>query len=431
MPSQKVIPHYSELVEYNYAVAGHDGTLCDTEGELFIKPCTQAEIDFYQSLPLEHSRMQEIVPEFIGSLTLNDATSIDSITDQLPIVAENNIPQDVKGQMIELLAEKSSKPAEATCPVPTPTSKSLPLSLPVPVPAAAPVDNVTWIPNATGKIPTDKAVVLMNAACGFKRPNIVDVKLGRRLWADDAPLEKKRRFDKISSETTHQDLGFRIAGMRLYKGSDNQDELDEEDYRIYGKDYGRKDVNKDNVIEAFRSFLYNRRAGIDDEYARAVADAFRRDLEHVADVLEKEESRMYSSSLLFIFEGDGDALKAAVDDQSRSPSASVKAARLGDDCPVAGRTTNRIDSGIGLDDDGEIIYQSCTDGFSDEDEDETQPPEILKLKLIDFAHAKWTPGQGPDENVLLGVRSLIKIFEELSKEPERPTTAGQKHRRST
>lgn len=414
----------------NTSFRDSDGTLCDTEGELFIKPCTQSEIDFYQSLPLEHPRMQDIVPEFIGSLTLNDATNIQSITDQLPIVAENNIPQEVKGQMIELIAEKSRKPAETTRTV-VPTPASIPV--PVPVSEAAPVDNVTWIPNATGKIPTDKAVVLMNAACGFKRPNIVDVKLGRRLWADDAPLEKKKRFDKITSETTHQDLGFRIAGMRLYKGSDHEDELDEEDYRIYGKDYGRKDVNKDNVTESFRSFLYNQRAGIDEDYARAVADAFRRDLEHVRDVLEKEESRMYSSSLLFIFEGDGDALKAAVDDQSRSTAASVKAGRLGDDCLSGGRTTSRIDSGIGLDDDGEIIYtgQQGMDDLSESDDDEPQPPEILKLKLIDFAHAKWTPGQGPDENVLLGVRSLIKIFEELAKEPERPTMAGRKHRRST
>ena len=358
------------------------------------------------------------MPEFIGSLTLNDAADIHSITEQLPIVAENDLPKEVKEQMIELISEKGQETAA-------------PIPVTVPVPASAPVDNVTWIPNATGKIPTDKAVVLLNAACGFKRPNIVDVKLGRRLWADDAPLEKKRRFDKITSETTHQDLGFRIAGMRLYKGSDNPDDLDEEGYRIYGKDYGRKEVNKDNVIDAFRDFLYNRRAGIDDDYARAVADAFRRDLEHVADVLEKEESRMYSSSLLFIFEGDGDALKAAVDDQSRSTAASVKAAKPGEEY-LPGRTTNRIDSGIGLDDEGEIIFtgQPELDDFSD-DEDDNRSPEILKLKLIDFAHAEWTPGQGPDENILLGVRSLTKIFEELSKEPERPTTPGRKQRRST
>ncbi|KAF3767161.1 SAICAR synthase-like protein [Cryphonectria parasitica EP155] len=409
MPSQKVIPHYSELVEYNYAVAGHDGTMCNTGGELFIKPCTKSEIDFYQSLQEpDHTRMAEIVPLFIGSLSLNDGADLKSINEQLPVVADNIIPE-IKEHIQELVGEhreakEAAIPTAVVAVPPQDTSSTA---------AAAPVDNVTWIPNLNRKIPTNTAVALDNVAFGFKRPNIMDVKLGRRLWADDAPLEKKRRFDKISAETTHHDLGFRIAGMRVYKGSDNPDDLDEEDYKIYDKDFGRNDVNKNNVVDAFRQFIYNAGAGIDDDYARAVAEAFRRDLEHVRDVLEGEESRMYSSSLLFIFEGDGDALKAAIDESSGSTVNSVKGKKEGS---LPGRTTSRIDSGIGLDDDGEIIsYGACpTDTASESDSDMELEPKIWNLKLIDFAHATWTPGQGPDDNILLGVRSLISIFEELS-----------------
>lgn len=364
--------------------------MCDTEGELFIKPCTQSEIDFYQSLQSEeHSRMAEIVPIFCGSLSLNDATDISTISDQLPIVA-GQVNSDVKEQVLEFIEGQQQKVA-VTAPQP-----------------AAPIDNVTWIPNGHRKIPTNTAVCLEDAALGFQRPNIMDVKLGRRLWADDAPLEKKRRFDKISAETTHHDLGFRIAGMRVYKGSDDAAELDDEDYRIYDKDYGRREVTKENVVDAFRKFLYNTSAGIDDDYARAVADAFRRDLEHVRDVLEAEETRMYSSSLLFIFEGDSDALKAAIDERSGSTRNSVEDKKP--EYNVPGRSTSRIDSGIGLDEDGEFVVMS-DDDVDDETDDE---PKIWNLKLIDFAHAKWTPGQGPDENILLGVRSLITIFKELS-----------------
>ncbi|KAJ4415777.1 hypothetical protein N0V82_007139 [Gnomoniopsis sp. IMI 355080] len=382
MTTPKVIPHYSELVEYNYAVAGHDGTMCDTDGELFIKPCTQSEIDFYQSLQTEeHSRMAEIVPIFCGSLSLNDSADVSRMDVQLPLVA-GQVNTEVKEQVLQFLEQEKEA-------VPPP-----------------PVDNVTWIPNANRKIPTNTAVCLENASQGFRRPNIMDVKLGRRLWADDAPLEKKRRFDKISAETTHHDLGFRIAGMRVYKGSDDATELDEEDYKIYDKDYGRNDVNKRNVVEAFRNFIYNTAAGIDDAYARAVAEAFRQDLENVRDVLEAEETRMYSSSLLFIFEGDGESLKSAIDERIRSTANALADKKPDDHLP--GRTTCRIDSGIGLDDDGEFITGS------DDGDDMDDEPRIWNLKLIDFAHAKWTPGQGPDENILLGVRSLIKIFEELS-----------------
>lgn len=344
--------------------------------------------------------MAEIVPLFMGSLALNDATDIASINEQLPVVADHISPE-MKEHVLELIGGQQREAKEATSPKPAP-------------PAPAPVDNVTWIPNLNRKIPTNTAVALENAAYGYRRPNIMDVKLGRRLWADDAPLEKKRRFDKISAETTHHDLGFRIAGMRVYKGSDDAAELDEEDYKIYDKDYGRHDVNKENVLEAFRKFLYNAGAGIDDDYARAVAEAFRRDLEHVRDILESEESRMYSSSLLFIFEGDGDALKAAIDERSGSTVNSVKGKKAEDHLP--GRSTSRIDSGIGLDEDGEITFPGAgeSDGASDSDEDMEDEPRIWNLKLIDFAHATWTPGQGPDENILLGVRSLVKIFEELS-----------------
>lgn len=386
-----------------------DGTLCDLDGELFIKPCTQSEIDFYQSLQTpEYSRMAEIVPVFLGSLALNDATDITSINEQLPAVADLMSPQ-IKEHVLEMFQGQQDDAKVAAKPCPTAVPKQ----------ASASGDNVTWIPNSNKKIPTNTAVALDNAAYGYKRPNIMDVKLGRRLWADDAPLEKKRRFDKISAETTHHELGFRIAGIRVYKGADDAGELDEEDYKIYDKDYGRNEVNKENVVAAFRKFLYNAGAGIDDDYARAVAEAFRRDLEHVRDVLESMETRMYSSSLLFIFEGDGDALKAAIDDRSSSTANSAEGKKKPeDDHPhLPGRSTSRIDSGIGLDDDGEFISAAGVievDSASDSDEDMEDEPKIWNLRLIDFAHATWTPGQGPDENILLGVRSLITIFEELS-----------------
>ncbi|KAI5293994.1 hypothetical protein KEM55_006817, partial [Ascosphaera atra] len=37
-------------------------------------------------------------------------------------------------------------------------------------------------------------------------------------------------------------------------------------------------------------------------------------------------------------------------------------------------------------------------GLDDDEEDDIEPPKVLEARLIDFAHADWTPGQGPDEN---------------------------------
>lgn len=239
-------------------------------------------------------------------------------------------------------------------------------------------------PVKTGKrIVTNKAVVLENAAHGFVRPNILDVKLGVQLWGNDAPEEKRIRFNKVTSETTHKDLGFRIAGMRVWQGHGAKGpDIDEEGFKAYNKDYGRFSLHKDNVHEAFQNFIFSEGAGIDEELGRLVAQAFLADVSRVADILEGQESRMYSSSLLFVFEGDGAALRAAMEEASRSPATMVNS-------------------------DSEN---------SEEDENDFAEPKIYSVKIIDFAHAEWTPGLGPDKEVIFGVRSIGKILNDLSRE---------------
>jgi 1D-myo-inositol-tetrakisphosphate 5-kinase/inositol-polyphosphate multikinase len=50
--------------------------------------------------------------------------------------------------------------------------------------------------------------------------------------------------------------------------------------------------------------------------------------------------------------------------------------------------------------------------------EEEVPIKVHDFRLIDFAHASWTQGQGPDENTLIGIRNLIKIMAELAGENE-------------
>lgn len=392
MGGPRGIPDRADLVHFPHAVAGHAGTLCDTDGELFIKPCTQQEIEFYQSANEKHADLAQLMPLFVGTLSLSDATDVASIRDQIPAPVAGHINMEVTEQMMEMATQML--PHSTTPASPPESTLAMPLS-----------DNIKWVPNANKKIATDKAVVLENATYGYTRPNIMDVKLGVRLWADDAPLEKRQRFDKISAETTHGDLGFRIAGMRVYRGSENAEDLDADEYRKYSKDYGRVDVNSGNVVDAFKNFIFNDHAKIDEELGKAIANAFLDDLKRVQEILEGEETRMFSASLLFVFEGDGDALRAAIDETSASATMSLQ--DKGED---AGRSTIRVDSGIALDDEGELILA----GEEELSDDEADIPHIYSLKLIDFAHAKWTPGQGPDENSIKGVRSLIRIFEELA-----------------
>jgi len=450
MMSNKPLPNHADLKPYNYAVAGHDGTLCDPDGELFIKPCTQQEIEFYEAAFKDHTAFAELMPVYLGTLSLNDVTDIESVNEQLPGVADH-MSLHMKEEALRIAKDAAAEVAAEAFAARDTTPREK--------------DDIRWRPNKNRKIATNKSVVLENAAFGFTRPNILDAKLGKRLWADDAPLEKRKRFDEISKATTNGSHGFRIAGMRVYKGSEDPAELDQEGYKVYDKDYGRLTVNGENIVTEMRKFIFNPQAGIDEDLGKIIAGAFVEDLKRVEKVLASEESRMYSASLLFTFEGDGEALRASIEqtvpsttssqgDKDKNGQAATAPNPKSDAIP--GLSTSRVDSAIVLDDDGEMVLRpgendarkvnsdagdrktvlspvteapdaletEVTAHFNtelvmedmevDEEDEMSSLPRIYSLKLIDFAHANWVPGQGPDENNLFGVRSLVKIFEELA-----------------
>ena len=214
----------------------------------------------------------------------------------------------------------------------------------------------------------------------FVKPNTLDVKLGSRLWADDSTQAKRDSLDKVAADTTSGSLGFRVAGMRVWepKESPRSDEPEGE-YKVYDKHYGRllKDSNVRGGFETF--FLGEQNSGSKlSPLRRAVLECCEAEVARAEQVLEEEESRMYSASVLFVFEGDMKALDAAV----------TKIEQM----------------------QGKASAQKATDDGGSDDEDEEELPKMFAVKLIDFAHARWTPGEGPDQNVLHGIRNVRKIL---------------------
>lgn len=249
---------------------------------------------------------------------------------------------------------------------------------------AAVIDN-EWAPSNGARIQSNLAIVLENVAHGYKKPNILDVKLGARLWADDAPAAKRLKLDKVAEETTSKPLGFRIAGMKTYQDKDTGDKkvITADGYRLYDKMYGRG-FTVETISEGFREYFRLAEGTKVEGSTRKVIRRLIGDLREMEEVMEKEESRMYSASLLFVYEGDQQALQNAFTTE-REVLASLQA-------------NSPIDEG------------------TDDNEDEDTPPKfpsIQSLKLIDFAHAQWTPGQGPDTNLLHGIRHVIRILSEI------------------
>ncbi|KAH0569273.1 hypothetical protein GP486_000029 [Trichoglossum hirsutum] len=338
----------SDLVVFGDAAAGHDGVLSDASGSVVVKPCTATEIAFYESAAM-HPAFAAYMPTYMGTLKLSSSGTVDETATAAAAAA-------------------ASQPAGSA----TASGTASALSPDDPGPLRG------------KKLETGLSIVLENIASPFKKPNILDVKLGAQLWDDSASLQKRERLDKVAAETTSKSLGFRMAGMKVWQGAGEQKDplVDATGYRVYNKFYGRK-FSADSVIEGFREFLFVPAAGIDDDLGRTMVNILLKQVEGIQKVLEAEEIRMYSASILFVYEGDGEALRRALEEEKS-------------------RT-----SGTAQPDEG--------DRGGDDDEGEGDVAKAYAVKLIDFAHATWTPGLGSDENALQGVRSTAKILGDLAR----------------
>jgi 1D-myo-inositol-tetrakisphosphate 5-kinase/inositol-polyphosphate multikinase len=306
-----------------------DGVLSDESGGVVVKPCTLAEITFYESLT-EHPDLARHLPTFMGQLSISaDQTAATESVESGTIQTADGTIERLHGK----------------------------------------------------KLATDLHIVLENITHGFKKPNVLDLKLGAQLWDEAAKPEKRARLDAVSKETTSGSLGFRIAGMRTYKGEEVPEvpedlkeyvETDKEGgYWVYNKMYGRK-FSAENVSEGFTDYIFpGAKSEAELDRAREVLAYFLGEVKDIQEVFEGKESRMYSASILLVYEGD-------VDEYANTKQ-KLRSAHPEDE----------------------------------EEEDEETVPKLAEVKMIDFAHATWTPGQGPDENALQGMRSTANILKEL------------------
>ena len=318
----------STLKRFENAAAGHDGVMSDPTGELIIKPCTAAEIEFYQNTLTSHPEFAEMMPTFMGTLQLGSPANAPDVT-------------------------ASSETQELTQ-----------------------ADKDQQLKHGV-KIATETAIVLENLEHGFKAPNVLDLKLGARLYADGTSAEKAARLDKVASESTSGSLNFRIAGMKVWNGTS---------FDIYDKFYGRQ-FNADNVSDGFNTFFAGlSTGGTKAEVAQELLETIEAEITKARHMLEKTESRMYSASVLIVYEGDSSALDVLMGAEPKTP-------RVDERAP----TTREISKSM----------------QEEEDEDEEQPPVAFKVKMIDFAHAAWTPGQGQDENLIKGLKSVEKQMDNV------------------
>lgn len=238
----------------------------------------------------------------------------------------------------------------------------------------------------------EKYIVLQNLLHGYKNPCILDIKLGAVLVDDTVSEDKRQRLARVSAETTSGSLHFRVCGLKLFNGTssekpkelfvgqDNTISVEESETGLYlqfNKFFGRS-LTDSKIKDCMNLFFVD---SLPSALRKSLIRTFYNRLQLFYNCLVDTEVRIKSGSLFFCYEADPSQWDILEEEYLEKDP-------LFDDFLV-------------------------DDGSDDATEDSIRIGSLSKLKFIDFAHSKFTAGQGCDENILVGVENLLSVFKEL------------------
>ncbi|KAM4670066.1 inositol polyphosphate multikinase isoform 4-T4 [Amazona ochrocephala] len=137
--------------------------------------------------------------------------------------------------------------------------------------------------------PNDTYLKLEDVTRKFKKPCIMDVKIGQKSYDPYASAEKIQQ--QVSKYPLMEEIGFLVLGMRVYHVSSDS-------YETQNQHYGRsltKETVKDGISKFFHSGYCLRK------------DVIAASIQKVEKILEwfegQKQLNFYASSLLFVYEG--------------------------------------------------------------------------------------------------------------------------------
>ncbi|KAH9454851.1 hypothetical protein MJO28_007867 [Puccinia striiformis f. sp. tritici] len=213
--------------------------------------------------------------------------------------------------------------------------------------------------NLTYQRPTPKTEL-------FSHPNVIDIKLGQRLYDDHATPEKQERMNKAALETTSAQWGVRLTGAQIWDHSKGI-------YLNIPKSFG-KSVKPDgsDLQNSFNKlFPISDSNQHQEELAYSTGSLSSEILKNIIDqsiipqiikiqtYLSSFKWRIYGASLLIVFEADQDVLLSATSHSDQQ------------------------------------IFQ-----------------DLASVKVIDFAHVQLA--DSPDPGLLKGIQTTLDLFHQLS-----------------
>ncbi|VDB84510.1 unnamed protein product [Peniophora sp. CBMAI 1063] len=238
------------------------------------------------------------------------------------------------------------------------------------------------------------SLVLENVSHAFARPNILDIKLGTVLYDESATPEKRARMEETARKTTSLETGVRLTGFQVYDNATGKPVPT-------GKEYG-KSIKVSDLPDGMRRFFpvpsSSSTQGLPASTLLPILEGIRDIVEQLRYVLSEIELRMVGGSVLIVYEGDAGRAEECVkwlEDRAEKAEMGLDVDEEDDD------------------DEEEEESEGESEGEEGGGDGVEKPKKVgapFAVKLIDFAHTRLVPGEGPDEGVLLGLDTVLKLL---------------------
>ncbi|KZV68095.1 SAICAR synthase-like protein [Peniophora sp. CONT] len=234
-----------------------------------------------------------------------------------------------------------------------------------------------------------QSLVLENVSHTFARPNILDIKLGTVFYDEGATPEKRERMEETARKTTSAETGVRLTGFQVYDNDTGKPVPT-------GKEYG-KSIKPADLPDGMRRFFpvpsSSSSQGLPASTLLPILEGIRDIVEQLREVLSEIELRMVGGSVLIVYEGE---------------------AKRAEECMKwLEEKMEKAEQGIDEEDNEEEEEESDDDDDGEEEEGKEKPKKVgspFAVKLIDFAHTRLVPGEGPDKGVLMGLDTTLRLL---------------------
>ncbi|XP_052753460.1 inositol hexakisphosphate kinase 2 isoform X2 [Galleria mellonella] len=266
--------HEVDVLPLHNQVGGHTRLLVLNDSTV-IKPLNIRELHFYQNIPED---IQNFVPRYKGVMQASNTGGNKLDKRYSPCFRdENGRKQSLGGKrkrddVFKFKVHRNGNAGEVL--------KSI-----------AHMDN------------SNKQYFLMmeNITSSYRRPCVLDLKMGTRQHGDDATAEKRSKQIAKCAASTSATLGVRLCGMQVY--------VPETGACVRRDKYWGRALSEAGLRDALRDFF-----GARGRVVRRVL----RDLDALRRAIAKQTSyRFYSCSLLIVYEGDVQS-EPAVDETTAS-----------------------------------------------------------------------------------------------------------------